>query len=150
MKNSQQVASNKKAFFNFEIVEKNEAGIVLTGCEIKSVRQGHVTIKESYVRIINNELWLINCNILPYSQGNRHNGNPARDRKLLIKKTEIKKLIGKTTQKGLVLVALSLYFKGSNLKVGFALARPKKTHDKRQVLKDKALNREIQRSSKIR
>ena len=110
------IARNKKAFYDYHIVEKIEAGIVLVGTEVKSLREGRVNLKEAYARISGGEVWLDGCHISPYSHGNIHNHEPLRRRKLLLHRREIQKLLSKTTQKGLTLVPLSLYFKNGVVK----------------------------------
>ena len=126
------VANNKKAYHDYFIEETYEAGIVLTGTEIKSVRQGKVSIKESYAKIENSEMILYGMNISPYEQGNRYNVEPLRPRKLLLHKQEIRKLIGYTTIKGLTLVPLKMYInEEGRAKVEIAVARGKKNYDKR-------------------
>ena len=127
------VANNKKARHDYFIEEVYEAGIVLTGTEIKSIRQGRASIKESYAKIENGELILLGMNISPYEQGNRYNVEPLRPRKLLLHKQEIRKLIGYITMKGLTLVPLSVYInEDGKAKVEIAVARGKKNYDKRE------------------
>lgn len=140
------VSANKKAYHDFEILEKMEVGIVLTGTEIKAIREGKMNIKESFARIVNQEIWLMGCHINPYSHGNRFNADPLRDRKLLMHRREINKLAGKVKEKGLTLMALSAYFKGGLLKIQLGLCKAKKLYDKRADLKDKDSKREAQRA----
>lgn len=121
------VASNKKAYYNYQILEKLEAGIVLTGEEAKAVRAGKIDLTGSFARIINNELWLLNCYI----------GGIERNRKLLVKKSEIKKLFGKSQIKGLYLIPTRAYFKKNFLKIELATARIKKLYDKREAIKER-------------
>ena len=143
------VANNKKAYHDYFIEETYEAGIVLTGTEIKSVRQGKVSIKESYAKIENSEMILYGMNISPYEQGNRYNVEPLRPRKLLLHKQEIRKLIGYTTIKGLTLVPLKMYInEEGRAKVEIAVARGKKEYDKRETLKEKEDRRDMQRAFK--
>lgn len=145
------VANNKKARHDYFIEEVYEAGIVLTGTEIKSVRQGRVSIKESYAKIDSGELILLGMNISPYEQGNRYNVDPLRPRKLLLHKQEIRKLIGYTTMKGMTLVPLSMYInEDGRAKVEIAVARGKKNYDKRQDIAKKDAQREIERRMKDR
>ena len=145
------VANNKKAYHDYFIEETYEAGIVLTGTEIKSVRQGKVSIKESYAKIEKGELILYGMNISPYEQGNRYNVDPLRPRKLLLHKQEIRKLIGYTTMKGLTLVPLRMYInEEGRAKVEIAVARGKKNYDKREDIAKKDLRREHEREFKIR
>ncbi len=145
------VANNKKARHDYFIEETYEAGIVLTGTEIKSVRQGKVSIKESYAKIVDGELILFGMNISPYEQGNRYNVDPLRERKLLLHKQEIRKLIGYTTLKGLTLVPLTMYInEEGRAKVEVAVARGKKNYDKRDDLAKKDAQRQIERKMKER
>ena len=143
------VANNKKARHDFFIEEVYEAGIVLTGTEIKSVRQGKVSIKESFAKIENGEIILYGMNISPYEQGNRYNVDPLRPRKLLLHKQEIRKLIGYTTIKGLTLVPLQMYInEEGRAKIEIAVSRGKKLYDKRDDLAKKDASREIDRRMK--
>ena len=145
------VANNKKAYHDFFIEETYEAGIVLTGTEIKSVRQGKVSIKESYARIINGEMMLLGMNISPYEQGNRYNVDPMRDRKLLLHKQEIRKLIGYTTIKGLTIVPLKMYInEEGRAKVEIGVARGKKNYDKRDDIAKRDAQRDMDRKMKER
>ena len=121
---------------------------MLKGCEVKSIRQGHMTIHESYVRIINSEVFLVNANILPYSQGNRQNPNQNRDRKLLLHQREIQQMQVKVEQKGYSIVPTKVYFKQNRVKVEIGIGKPKKSHDKRATIKDRELKRQLQRGSK--
>ncbi|MBE6031137.1 MAG: SsrA-binding protein SmpB [Clostridiales bacterium] len=147
MKQKKLVANNKKARHDYFIEETYEAGIVLTGTEIKSVRMGKVSIKESYARIINGEVIIIGMNISPYEQGNRFNVDPLRERKLLMHKQEIRKLIGYTTQKGLTLVPLSMYINEKGLcKVEIGVARGKKNYDKREDIAKRDADRRMQQA----
>ncbi|MCI8609433.1 MAG: SsrA-binding protein SmpB [Firmicutes bacterium] len=145
------VANNKKARHDYFIEEVYEAGVVLTGTEIKSVRQGKVSIKESYAKIENAELILYGMNISPYEQGNRYNVEPLRPRKLLLHKQEIRKLIGYTTMKGLTLVPLTMYInEDGRAKVEIAVARGKKNYDKREDIAKRDAQREMDRRMKDR
>ena len=145
------VANNKKAYHDYFIEETYEAGIVLTGTEIKSVRQGKVSIKESYAKIENSEMILYGMNISPYEQGNRYNVEPLRPRKLLLHKQEIRKLIGYTTIKGLTLVPLKMYInEEGRAKVEIAVARGKKNYDKREDAARRDAKREMDRAMKAR
>ena len=139
------VATNRKARFNYEILEKIEAGISLKGTEVKSVRNKNVSIEESYAQIKNDEVFLCNLHISPYEQGNRENHDPIRVRKLLLHRHEIKKLIAKIQQKGLSLIPLSIYTKKGIIKVELAVGRGKRLVDKRESIKKKAIEREIAR-----
>jgi len=139
------VSTNKKARFNYEIIEKIEAGIVLKGTEVKSIRNRNVSIGESYAQIKDNEVFLHNLHISPYEQGNRENHDPIRVRKLLLHKREIKKLVAKTQQKGLSLVPLSIYLRKGKIKVELGIGRGKRLVDKREAIKKKTIEREIGR-----
>lgn len=132
------IANNKKAWHDYFIEDKIEAGIELVGTEVKSIRQGHCSIKEAFIRIDkNNEVMIYGMHISPYERGNIFNKDPLRVRKLLLHKYEIRKLIGKIDQKGYALVPLQVYFKGSKIKVQIALAKGKKLYDKRQDIAKK-------------
>ena len=145
------VANNKKARHDFFIEEVYEAGIVLTRTEIKSVRQGKVSIKESFAKIENGEMILYGMNISPYEQGNRYNVDPLRPRKLLLHKQEIRKLIGYTTIKGLTLVPLQMYInEEGRAKIEIAVARGKKLYDKRDDIAKRDAQRDMDRSMKNR
>jgi SsrA-binding protein len=144
------VAKNKKAFYEFEILERYEAGLALQGTEVKSLREGKVNLKESFARVKNGEVWLEGCHISPYTHGNIHNHDPIRPRKLLLHRREISQLIGKVEQKGLTLVPLSLYFTKGKAKLELAVARGKKLHDKRETARRKAMERDIQAQLKGR
>ena len=145
------VAKNKKAFHDFEILERIEAGVALMGTEVKSIREGRVNLKESYARIRKGEIWLEGCHISPYSHGNIHNHDSIRPRKLLLHRREINRLIGRVEQKGLTIVPLSLYFsKGGKVKVELGVARGKKIHDKRETARRRAMEREIRAEMKGR
>ena len=145
------VANNKKAYHDFFVEETYEAGIVLTGTEIKSVRQGRVSIKESYAKIEKGELILYGMNISPYEQGNRYNVDHVRPRKLLLHKQEIRKLIGYTTMKGLTLVPLKMYInEEGRAKVEIAVARGKKNYDKRDDIAKRDAKRDMDRKMKER
>ncbi len=142
------VSTNKKARFNYEIIEKIEAGISLKGTEVKSVRNKNVSISESYAQIKDNEVFLHNLHISPYEQGNRENHDPIRVRKLLLHKQEIKKLVNKIQLKGLSLVPLSIYLRKGKIKIVLAVGRGKRLVDKRESLKKRAVDREIARIDK--
>ena len=139
----QVVAENRRARFDYFVEERVEAGIALTGTEVKSLRQGEGSIGESYATVDGGEIWLINSHIPEYSHGNRLNHQPRRPRKLLLRNREIAKLQGAVTRQGLTLVPLSIYFNGSGrAKVELALARGKKVHDKRETVKERDWKRE--------
>lgn len=144
------VAQNKKAFHDYAIEETIEAGMVLTGTEVKSLRDGKANLKDSYVIMKDGEALLLNCHISPYSHGNIMNHEPLRTRKLLLHKKEIAKLQGKAAQKGYSLIPLKIYFKGSHAKVEIGLARGKKQYEKRETIKKKEADREIERAMKSR
>ncbi len=145
-------AVNRAASHNYFLLEKFEAGIALTGTEVKSVRAGRANLKDSYGIVKNNELWLLNAHISPYDHGNIFNHEALRTRKLLVHKDEIRKLIGKTQQKGLTLIPLRLYFKNGRVKVELALAKGKQLWDKRETERrrtaDKEAREAIQRSKR--
>ena len=139
------IARNKKAHHDYHIEDTFEAGIVLTGTEIKSIRQGRVNLRDSFARIDNGEVFLLNMHISPFEQGNRFNPDPTRTRKLLLHREEIRKLIGLTRQKGYTLIPLSMYWKNNRAKLDLGLARGKQEHDKRDTEKERDWNREKQR-----
>ena len=140
------VADNRKTRFNYEIGETFEAGVALTGSEVKSLRAGKATIAESYADARNGEVWLINCNIPEYLQANRDNHTPKRPRKLLLHKRQINKLIGAVERQGFTVVPLKFYFNDKGrAKLEIALARGKKLHDKRETLKQRSWDRERSR-----
>ena len=139
------IAKNPTARHNYDIIDTYEAGIVLTGTEIKSIRQGKVNLKDSYATIKNGEAYIYSMHISPYEHGNIFNKDPMRDRKLLLTKNEIRKLVGLINQKGYTLVPISLYFQGSFVKVELGVGKGKKVYDKREALKKKDMNREIKK-----
>lgn len=141
------LATNKKARHEFFIEDTIEAGIVLKGTEVKSIRQGKVNIKESFANIVNGEVFLNGMHISPYEQGNIYNVDPLRKRKLLLHKREIRKLISETKLKGLTLVPLSIYLKDGKVKVEIAVAKGKKLYDKRQTIATKDAERRMQQQS---
>lgn len=144
------VAQNKKATHDYYIEETFEAGMVLTGTEIKSVRSGRANLKDSYARVERGEVYLYNLHISPYEAGNRFNHEPLRTRKLLLRRSEIRKLIGMTKEQGFTLVPLRLYLRGGFCKVELALAKGKKNYDKRQSEAKRDAAREIQRAFRER
>lgn len=144
------VSSNKKAFHDFFIEEKIEAGIVLTGTEVKSLRDGRANLKDCYALVNNEEIFLLGFHIPPYSHGNIMNQDPDRTRKLLLHKSEITRLNGLLTRQGYTLVPLAVYFKGGIVKVELGLAKGKKLHDVRDALKEKEAKREVERALKDR
>jgi SsrA-binding protein len=144
------LVQNRQARFNYEILEKIEAGMALQGTEVKSIRDGKANIKEAYADIRNGEVWLIGAHINPYSHGNITNHNPLRERKLLLNSREIHRLQGKVMEKGLTLVPLRLYLKGRLIKLELGLGRGKKMGDKREDIKKREQEREVQRALKDR
>lgn len=145
------LAENKKAYFDYEVLEKLEAGIVLIGQEVKSIKLGRMNLAGSYVVLRNQELFLIGAKVPPYQPKNAPpDYNPERSRKLLLRKSEIKHLIGKVKEKGLTLIPLKVYTKGDKIKLEFAAAKGKKKADKREIIKKREADREIQRALKSR
>ena len=144
------IANNKKAFHDYFIEEKYEAGISLAGTEVKSLRQGKCSIKESFIRIEKGEVFIYGMHISPYEKGNIFNKDPLRVKKLLLHKYEINKMAGKIAQKGYTLVPLQVYFRGSLVKVEIGLAKGKKLYDKRQDIAKKDQKREAEKEFKIR
>lgn len=144
------IANNKKAYHDYFIEETFEAGIALHGTEVKSLRMGKCSVKESFVRIEKGEVYVYNMHISPYEKGNIFNKDPLRTRKLLLHKSEIRKMTGAIAQKGYTIVPLKVYLKGSLVKVEIGLARGKKLYDKRQDIAKKDLRRETERQFKIK
>ncbi len=144
------IAQNKKAFHDYHIEESFEAGIVLSGTEVKSLRAGRANLRDSYAAVKNEELYLIGCHISPYEQGNVFNHEPVRDRKLLVHRYELKRLIGKVQRSGYTMVPTKMYFKDGRAKVEVALAKGKATYDKRQDLAKKDAQRDIERAFRER
>ena len=142
------VASNRRARHEFEILETFEAGLVLRGTEVKSLRTGQVNFKDSYATVKSNELWLLGCHISPYSHGTDANHDPERDRKLLLHAREIRRLLGKVAERGLTIVPLKLYFKNGRAKLEIGLARGKKLHDKRATLRERETRREMDKAAR--
>ena len=143
------IANNKKAYHDYFIEEKYEAGISLAGTEVKSLRMGRCSIKEAFIRIENDEVFVYNMHISPYEKGNIFNKDPLRVRKLLLHRQEIRKIQGHITQKGYTIVPLSVYFSGSLVKVEIGLAKGKKLYDKRQDIAKKDQRREAERKFKV-
>ena len=139
------IAQNRKARYDYTVVETVEAGMVLTGTEIKSIRAGRINLKDGYAHIRNGEVYLINVHIAPYEQGNMFNHEPLRTRKLLMKKKQISRLIGETQSGGFTLIPLKVYIKNGSAKVLIGLAKGKKKYDKRESIKKKDQDREIKR-----
>lgn len=148
--NGKLIANNKKAYHDYFILDTYETGIALHGTEVKSLRMGKCSIKESFIRIENGEVFIYGMHISPYEKGNIFNKDPLRTRKLLLHRSEINKMLGKTKEKGIAIVPLKVYFKGSLVKVEIGLARGKKLYDKRQDIAKKDQKREAQRDFKVR
>ncbi|MDF2615246.1 MAG: smpB [Clostridia bacterium] len=144
------IAQNKKAYHDYFIEETYEAGIVLAGTEVKSIRQGAGSVKESFIKIKDGEAYIFNMHINPYEKGNIFNKDPLRTRKLLLHKREINRLIGESTLKGMTIVPLKVYIKGSLVKMEIGLARGKKLHDKRDDIAKKDVRRQNEREFKIK
>ncbi len=145
MAESRTLVANRRARFSYEIQETIEAGISLMGTEVKSIRDGQANIKEAYADIRGGEVFLVGAHISPYEQGNRFNHEPLRDRKLLLNANEIKRLTGKVQEKGLTLVPLRLYLKGRLIKLQLGVGRGKKLYDKRETIKRRDQEREVER-----
>ena len=144
------VAVNRRAHFQYAVEETLEAGIVLTGTEIKSIRAGRANLAEAYARIDHGEAWLIGAHIAPYEQGNRSNHEPTRVRKLLLHRDQIAELLGRTQAKGFTLVPLKLYIRGGLAKLELGIAKGKQAHDKRRVIAERDARRELDRTTKER
>ena len=144
------LATNRQASYRYDLLERLEAGMVLTGTEVKSLREGKAQIKDGYAAIRDGELWLYNVHIPPYQAAARDNHEPERPRKLLLHRREIERLIGKTKERGLTLVPTRLYFSGPNAKAEIALAKGKAVGDKRRALKDREQKREMERALSYR
>ena len=144
------VATNRKAFHDYRIDERFEAGMVLQGTEVKAMREGRVNLKDSFARVDKNEVVLHNCHISPYSHGNIMNHDPVRPRKLLLHRKEISKLLGRTQQKGLTLVPLRMYFNaGGRAKVELGLGKGKHDYDRREDIKGREVRRDVERAMKV-
>jgi len=144
--NTKVLCRNRKASYEYELFDRMEAGLVLTGTEVKSLRTGKAQLEDAYAKLEGGELWLLGCEIPEYALGTHNNHKPKRPRKLLLHRREIEKLGGKATQKGFTLVPLQLYFKEGKVKVELAVARGKQYHDKREALKTADAKREIERA----
>ncbi len=144
------LATNRKAYHDYFIVETYEAGIALTGTEIKSVRAGAVNLRDSYAQVRDGEVWLQNAHISPYEQGNRFNVDPYRTRRLLLHRKEINRLMGRAQEKGLTIVPLRLYLKKNRAKIELALVKGKKQYDKREAISQRDAKREMERALKVR
>ena len=147
-KTNNNIATNRKAFFEYDIFQKYEAGIVLKGSEVKAIREHKVTIKESYIRVKNNEMYIIGMNISKYSHEGYSTHEPDREKKLLLHKYEIKKIKEDVDEKGKTIIPLNLYYKNGIVKIQFAIAKGRKLWDKRNYKKDQDVKREIDRSMK--
>ncbi|MCD7844919.1 MAG: SsrA-binding protein SmpB [Oscillospiraceae bacterium] len=145
---TKQIAANRKAFHDYFVLEKFEAGIELTGTEVKSIRAGTVNLKDCYAQVKDGQLWVKGMHISPYKQGSYFNADPDRDRRLLMHKREISRLGGRVKQEGLTLVPLSLYFRDSLVKVELGLCKGKKLYDKRDAAAEKSARREMDRKLK--
>ena len=148
MKGDKIITKNRKAFYDFLIEDSIEAGLVLTGTEIKSIRQGKVNIRDAYARPQNGELWLMNAHVAQYKEGNRYNHDPIRPRKLLLHKKELRLLSAAVERKGLTLVPLKMYLKNGRAKVEIGVAKGKKLHDKRKSVIKRETDREIEKAVK--
>ena len=146
----QSIAENRKAFHDYLIVDTYEAGVALLGTEVKSIREGNVNLRDSFARVEAGEVWIYNVHISPYSHRGYSDHEPTRRRKLLLHRQEIRKLIGKTVEKGMTLVPTRMYFKNGKIKVQIALARGKQDHDKRETLRRREIDRETRAAVKER
>jgi SsrA-binding protein len=144
------VVSNRRARHDFEVLERFEAGLVLQGTEVKSLREGKGVLRDAYATERDGELWLVNATIEPYAQGNRENHEPKRDRKLLMKRIDIDRLGARVAEKGLTLVPLRIYFKNGRAKIELALGRGREGRDKRDAIAERDVKREIDREIKSR
>jgi SsrA-binding protein len=146
----QNIAENRKAFHDYHILETFEAGLVLLGTEVKSIREGNANLRDSFARVEGAEVWIYNVHISPYSHRGSSDHMPTRRRKLLLHRREIRKLIGRTVERGLTLVPTRMYFKDGRIKVEIGLARGKKAHDKRETIKRREADRETRAAVKER
>ena len=147
---SQPIADNRKAFHDYHILEIFEAGIALLGTEVKGIREGRANLRDAYARVDGGEVWLFNVHINPYTHRGYVDHDPKRKRRLLLHKSEIRKLIGKTVEKGLTLVPTRMYFKNGKVKVAIALAKGKQAHDKRETIRRREIDRETRAAVKER
>jgi SsrA-binding protein len=147
---AKRIAENRKAFHDYHILETFEAGMALLGTEVKAIREGNVNLRDSFARVESGEVWIYNVHINPYSHRGYSSHEPTRRRKLLLRKAEIRKLIGKTVEKGMTLVPTRMYFQNGYVKVAIALAKGKKTHDKRETVKRRDAERETRAAMKER
>lgn len=144
------IAENRRAYHEYHVLESFEVGLSLTGTEVKSLRMGRANLSDSFARIEKGEVWLHHMHVSPYTHGNRYNPDPMRPRKLLMKRSEISRLIGKTKEQGLTLIPLKLYWKGDWAKLELGLCKGKQLYDKREALAAKSTKREIERALKER
>jgi SsrA-binding protein len=144
------ITENRRARHDYQLLERIEAGLVLTGTEVKSLRQGHATLQRAFAELRDGEVWLVGAHIPEYAQGNMANHDPDRDRKLLLRRREIDSLLGKVQQRGLTLVPTKLYFKDGRVKIEIALARGKEARDKRRDIAERDARRQIDRAMKER
>jgi len=144
------IADNRKALYDYHVIETFEAGVVLLGTEVKSIREGSVNLRDSYARLDNGEVWLLNMHVGPYSHSGYASHEERRQRKLLLHKSEIRKLTGKVAEKGLTLVPLRMYYKDGRVKVAIALAKGKQLHDKRETIRRREVDRETRAAVKER
>ena len=147
---SQPIADNRKAFHDYHILETFEAGIALLGTEVKSIREGNVNLRDSFARVEGGEVWIFNVHINPYSHRGYADHAPTRKRKLLLRRAEIRKLIGRTVERGMTLVPTRMYFRNGYVKVAIGLAKGKKAHDKRETIKRREADRETRAAVKER
>lgn len=148
MRNIKVIAENKKARFDYELLENYETGIELTGPEVKSIREGHISLKESFATVKDNQIWLNNAHVSPYKPAADNNAEPTRARRLLLKRNEIDKLIGASQASGNTIVPVKIYLSHGIIKLEIALARGRKLHDKREVLKARQQNRDVAKELK--
>jgi SsrA-binding protein len=144
------IAENRKAFHDYHILETFEAGVALLGTEVKSIREGNVNLRDSYARVDDGEVWIYNVHINPYSHRGYADHEPTRKRKLLLHRQEIRKLIGRTVERGMTLVPTRMYFKNGHVKIALGLAKGKQTHDKRETIKKREADRETRAAVKER
>lgn len=140
------IATNRKALFNYQVLDRAEAGVALRGTEVKAIREGGLSFRDAYIEYRRGELWLVGCRIAPYSHGNITNHVEERDRKLLLHRREINKLGGRAVERGLTLIPLRAYFKGGRVKLQIGLARGKRAHDKREAIRRRDVDRETKRA----
>jgi SsrA-binding protein len=144
------IADNRKALHDYHVLETWEAGVVLLGTEVKAIREGRVNLRDSFARLENGEVWLMNVHVSPYSHTGYAHHDERRQRKLLMHRHEIRKLVGQVKEKGLTLVPLRLYFKGGKVKVALALVKGKQAHDKREVIRQREIDRDTRAAMKAR